>query len=152
MGSRKPEFEDKQWQFELAFAELNRRMEFQSRRLSSAESRAGVLIASASIVTGLLAGRPTGLFMLSMVLCVLAVGFGIAALFPIAIEEIKAEYTRDEILVRNDFDASLYLTRQYVSFIQKQEKRLSYRLAMVRVGLVLLGSSLVVAFAAVSML
>lgn len=152
MGDGKPSFEKKQQQFELAFSELNRRMEFQSRRLASAESRAGVLIASASIVTGLLVGRPTGLFLLAMVLCISAVGFGIAALFPIGIQEIKTEYTRDQILVRGAFDASLYLSRQYVSFIQKQEARLTYRLAMVRVGLLLLGSSLVVAFAAVSML
>lgn len=152
MGSGKPSFETKQQQFDLALSELNRRMEFQSRRLASAESRAGVLIASASIVTGLLVGRPTGLFLLAMVLCVSAVAFGIAALFPIGIDELKAEYTRDEILMRDAFEASLYLSRQYASFIQKQEARLAYRLAMVRVGLLLLGSSLVVAFAAVSML
>ncbi|WP_126893426.1 hypothetical protein [Microbacterium sp. HSID17254] len=150
MGKRKPSFDDKQHQIELALGELSRRLDGQSRRLASAETRAGMLIAAASIVTGLLVSNPAPLFLLSMLVCISAVGFGIAALFPSGIQELRPKYTRDEILKRNEIDATLYITRLYTVLIDQQEKQVIFRLRMVRIGLILLGSSLLIAYAAVS--
>jgi hypothetical protein len=146
-----PSFTDKESQIDLAMSELERRLEAQSRRMASAESRAGILIAAAAIVTGLLVGKPSPLLLLSMLLCIGAVGFGIAALYPTGIQELKPKHTRDEILKRDQVAAALYISRQYTALIDQQEKQIIFRLRMVRVGLILLVSSLMVAFAAMSM-
>lgn len=150
MGKGKPRFDEKQHQAALAMSELARRLDGQSRRLASAETRAGLLIAAASIVTGLLVSNPSPLFLLSMLVCIGAVGFGIAALFPSGIQELKPKHTRDEILKRDELDATLYLSRLYTVLVNQQEKQVIFRLRMVRIGLILLGASLLLAYAAVS--
>lgn len=150
MDNGKPTFEQKQQQFALIFAELNRQLSDQARRTSAAESRAGVLIGSAAIVTGLLSSSPTPLLTLSMALCVAAVGFGVTALLPRQIDTLGGLYTRDEILQRDDFDASMYMSRQYVGMIDKQERHVTFRLTMVKMGFLVFGASLLIAFAAIA--
>lgn len=150
MAKDRPSFSEKQHQVELVMAELSRRLDGQARRLASAETRAGTLIAAASIVTGLLVSNPSPLFLLSMLVCICAVAFGIAALFPSGIQELKAKHTRDQILKRDELRAATYLSGLYTVLVDQQEKQIIFRLRMVRIGLVFLGASLVIAYAAVS--
>lgn len=153
----RPPLEEKQKQFDLLFAELDRRRAAQDRRASTAESRAGVLIASSAIVTGLFAEGATGIFrgesaaamLIPLAFSIAAAGLGIAAMFPQPIAEIASRRVRKKILMMDAFSAHEYLSMLHVVVAESMDKVTSRRHDLVRYGLILLGLSLVAAFAVV---
>lgn len=138
-------------QLALLLGELDRRLASQDRRIANAESRSGVLIASSAIFAGLLVATPMSYEVLvALVVNIAAAGFGIATIFPRAIEELKPSRVRQRILEQDADMASLYLVDQYLSLIERREAWISLRMRLVSVGLGLLGASLVLAAVAIS--
>jgi hypothetical protein len=149
MGLNSPDGRERQ--LELVLGELERHLASQDRRIATAESRSGVLIASSSIFAGLLVATPMSYeVLLALVVNIAAAGFGIATIFPRSIEELKPSRIREKVLGQDEKPASLYLVDQYMALIERREAWISLRMRMVSVGLALLGVSLVFAAVAIS--
>ena len=143
--SKRPKVEH-DFQLSLLLREYERRLAAQNHRQSNAESRAGGLIAACAVFAGLLATTAmTYDLLLAFVVNIAATGFGIAALFPRAVEEIAPSRARDKILGGSPEEGSLYLADRYKELVEKREKSISIRMSLVRAGLVLLGVSLIFA-------
>lgn len=138
-------------QLELMLSELERHLSSQDRRIATAESRSGVLIASSAVFAGLLVATPMSYeVLIALVVNIAAAGFGIATIFPRSIEELKPARIREKLLGQDPKAASLYLVDQYLSLIERREAWISLRMRMVSTGLALLGVSLVLAAIAIS--
>lgn len=138
-------------QLELLLRELERHLASQDRRISTAESRSGVLIASSAIFAGLLVVTPmTHAILVALVVNIAAAGFGIATIFPRSIEELKPSRVRARILAADSDRASLYLADQYMALIERREAWISLRMRLVSAGLGTLGASLLLAAFAIS--
>lgn len=119
--------------------------------MANAESRSGVLITSSAIFAGLLVVTPLSHeVLIALVVNIAAAGFGIATIFPAAVEELKPLRVRQRVLELDAEAASLYLVDQYLSLIEKREAWISVRMRLVSAGLGLLGASLVLAALAIS--
>jgi uncharacterized membrane protein YbaN (DUF454 family) len=133
------EIDDRGAQVEVILVEVQTRLDGLNARAESITGRAGVLIASAAIVTSLLgATAPHWAVVAALCFGIVSVGLGVFALFP-----SRARYTplmtiRDGVYVRSPAAGRLWIVDDKIRFYNASLRRLNLRGWAVRAGFIAL--------------
>lgn len=133
--------------------ELTRRQDSQSRALSSISTLSGLLVgASALSATLITAGSTavTGWLAAGAAFSLLAAAFGVASVFPRTANEIRPLRIREQLLSQDRVTGSLWLNDRIIELIMKRTRAIQHRFALVRIGLLSLGASIVCVLAPVA--
>jgi hypothetical protein len=126
-------------QLALVLTEFDRRQDSQGRRLSSAETIAGVLVGAAAVTASVFASSQKDGWLIAALILILASGvLGVIALIPRRVSELVPARVRQSVLAANAADASLWLIDQKMVLIERRERLISVRYRLVRFGLVAL--------------